>query len=123
MPRSTLTKHLGAGEGRELLQAAEEVAVGVGQVPMQLAEVAVPLPDHHLPGTRDLAQASRGASGKRLSPPPAWARACVGRGPVPAPPRATEFPLVPLLHLHLELGNGPPSSQEPHLFDILWVPL
>lgn len=46
-----LTKHLGPREGRELLQAAEEVAVGVGQVSVQLAEVAVPLPDHHLRGT------------------------------------------------------------------------
>jgi hypothetical protein len=47
----TLTEHLGAWERRELLQAAEEVAVGVGQVSMQLAEVAVPLPHHHLWGT------------------------------------------------------------------------
>lgn len=46
-----LTKHLGPRESRELLQAAEEVAVGVGQVSVQLAEVAVPLPDHHLRGT------------------------------------------------------------------------
>ncbi|CAN0562479.1 unnamed protein product [Rangifer tarandus platyrhynchus] len=41
-------KHLGAGEGWELLEAAEEVAVGVGQVSMQLSKVTVPLPDHHL---------------------------------------------------------------------------
>lgn len=46
----TLTEHLGPGEGRELLEAAKEVAVSVGQVPMQLSEVTVPLPDHYLRG-------------------------------------------------------------------------
>lgn len=120
MPRSALTKHLGAGKGRELLQAAEEVAVGVGQVPMQLAEVAVPLPDHYLPGTQALTPAGNGDGGNRLPPPqpgPAHAcmracvrahvRACVAWGTAAAPPRAEELPVVPLLLLHLELGNGP----------------
>lgn len=59
-----------------------------------------------------------------VSPPPAWAqRGCAIGGVAPPSPRVAELPVVPLLLLHLELGNGPPSSQEPHLFDILWVPL
>lgn len=121
MPRSTLTKHLGPGESRELLQPAEEVAVCVGQVSMQLAEVTVPLPDHYLEGHAALT-------------PPAFVGA-VGyvriRATATLPPRAREerglvfsqLPAVPLLSPDLELGNGPSSSQEPHLFDILWVPL
>ena len=59
----TLTEDLGPGESRERLQAAEEVAVGVGQVSVQLAEVAVPLPDHHLrrmPDLKDPAMVGKG---------------------------------------------------------------
>lgn len=48
MTDGSLTEHLGRREGGELLKAAEEVAVGVGQVTVQLAEVTVPLPDHQL---------------------------------------------------------------------------
>lgn len=70
-----LTKHLGPREGRELLQAAEEVAVREGQVSVQLAEVTVPLPDHHLRGTGTWQGQQRG---RRPSPPPAWPRVKAG---------------------------------------------
>lgn len=71
MPWSALTKHLGSGESREFLKAAEEVPVGVGQVSMQLPEVAVPLPDHHLKGTGGWTLDPASDGGKRPPQPPA----------------------------------------------------
>lgn len=44
-----LTEDLGLGERGEVLQAPEEVAMGVRQVAMKLLEVTVPFPNGDLP--------------------------------------------------------------------------
>ena len=129
MPESRLTKHLGAGEGWELLEAAEEVAVGVGQVSMQLSEVTVPLPDHHLRGTRDLTGLSSG--GTWPSPAPARLQAVCALGPSSPSSQSQGERGAGLLCSYQRrftgfgsgIGRWSPSSYEAHLFDILRVPL
>ena len=126
MPESRLTKHLAAGEGWELLEAAEEVAVGVGQVSVQLSKVTVPLPDHHLRGTRDLTGLSSG--GTRPSPAPAGLQAVCALGhssPSSQGERGAGLCSYqcPCTGFGSGIGRWSPSSYEAHLFDILRVPL